>query len=54
MGVSIVERSKEGIETDAKKQRRNYKIAVISDREVGCKIDDVEDETDLRARHARV
>jgi hypothetical protein len=39
--------SKEGIETDAKKQRRNYKIAMISGREVGCKIGDVEDETDL-------
>jgi hypothetical protein len=49
MGVSIIERSKEGTETDAKKQRRNYKIAMISDREVGCKIDDVEDETDLGA-----
>ena len=32
MGVSNVDLSREGIETDAKKQRRNYKVAMISDR----------------------
>jgi hypothetical protein len=32
MGVSVVERSKEENETDAKKQRRNCKVAMSSDR----------------------
>lgn len=32
MGVSNVGLSKEGIETDAKKQSRNYKVAMSSDR----------------------
>lgn len=35
MDVSVVGILKEGIETDAKKQRRNYKVVMISDRKVG-------------------
>jgi hypothetical protein len=34
MGVSIFGLSKEGNETDAKKQSRNYNVAMSSDR--GC------------------
>jgi hypothetical protein len=51
MGVSIVGLSKEGIETDAKKQSRELqgRYELRQGRLVGCcKIGDIEDETDLR------
>lgn len=35
MDVLIVGIAKEGIETDAKKQRRNYKVVMISDQKGG-------------------